>query len=503
MPLHYLCFMERRIKALYIVTIFAILAFLGMQVYWLYSRYEFSLAEYEEQIQNDLLTLLDEYNSQRRTAATEDKQDILQTSSFKLNMTANDTTGIDKTVSLKTITTHYKAQELLGLPQDHQLTADEKMAASKIIQEKILSGEVDSDTKVYEIKNPPTDEKIWIASKHLEIELRNPFTIKGLDSVLHKGGYNTKISLITSDTIAWTPILTRHHSLFNPEIELSVTYSEFENKMVVIRCIIPVSAVLMKMFDTLVVALTVSILLIICLAWQFSTILKQNRLDQMRNNFVTSMIHELKRPISTLKMCVSGIENEKMISEPTTKRELIAESREALNNLSAYFSKLRDITFNNATQIPLNTSCFSLNQLVSEVTGRISIPNGKQVKISDMSPTDVQLIADRVHILNILNNLFENSLKYSGQNVEVTVIYVPSANGVEIRVSDNGIGITATDRQKIFDRFYRGNNASDTGLPGMGLGLAYVKLLTDAHGGTISVESQIGVGTTFIITLPQ
>ena len=120
-----------------------------------------------------------------------------------------------------------------------------------------------------------------------------------------------------------------------------------------------------------------------------------------------------------------------------------------------------------------------------------------------MSPTDVQLIADRVHILNILNNLIENSLKYSGQNVEITVIYVTSANGVEIRVSDNGIGITATDRQKIFDRFYRGNNASDTGLPGMGLGLAYVKLLTVAHGGTISVESQIGVGTTFIITLPQ
>lgn len=495
--------MERRIKALYIITIFTILAFLGMQIYWLYSRYEFSLTEYEDQMQTDLLAILDEYHSQRQTSASKSNRDLIHTSTYSLNVSADDTAGFKKTISVRTTTTHFKAQDLLGLPANHQLTPEEKILATKIIEDRSLAGDLQPDTKIYEVENPPTDGSVWLATKNLEIELWSPFTVEGIDSLLHKRGYEAQILLNTSDSIVWIPILTRRHSLFSPEISLTVSYSELERKVVELNCKVPVSGVLMKMFDTLIVVLSLSFLLILCLVWQFSTILKQNRIDQMRNNFVTSMIHELKRPISTLKMCVSGIENEKMISEPATKRELIEDSREALNNLSAYFSKLRDITFNNATQIPLNTSCFPLRQLVTETAKRISVPNGKVVTIRDESTTDVQLIADRVHIMNILSNLIENSVKYSGTTVDITIRYASTSEGVEIVVSDNGFGIAPGDCPKIFERFYRGDRATESGLPGMGLGLAYVKLLTDAHNGTISVKSQKGVGTSFIIKLPQ
>lgn len=103
---------------------------------------------------------------------------------------------------------------------------------------------------------------------------------------------------------------------------------------------------------TLALAVVLSLFLIHCLLWQIKTIVKLTRLDKMRNSFITTMIHELKRPISTLKMCVSGIDNDKLMEDNQLRHELTGEIRMALDNLSAYFSKLRDITFNNVEQIP-------------------------------------------------------------------------------------------------------------------------------------------------------
>lgn len=116
----------------------------------------------------------------------------------------------------------------------------------------------------------------------------------------------------------------------------------------------------------------------------------------------------------------------------------------------------------------------------------------------------VSVSADRVHLANILGNLFENAVKYSGEKVGISVSssYDASDNLLRIIVSDTGNGIPATDLRHIFTRFYRGR-ASVSEVPGMGLGLTYVKLLTEAHGGHIEVQSREGQGTSFTIILPQ
>lgn len=110
--------------------------------------------------------------------------------------------------------------------------------------------------------------------------------------------------------------------------------------------------------------------------------------------------------------------------------------------------------------------------------------------------------ADRSHLCNILNNLVENAVKYSGQEVEIIATAAINEGFVALTVSDNGYGIPTGDLKRIFRRFYRGK-ASEGEQPGMGLGLAYVKLLVEAHGGDISVESSEGKGSRFTIKLPQ
>lgn len=256
------------------------------------------------------------------------------------------------------------------------------------------------------------------------------------------------------------------------------------------------------MWQTLVITLLISLLLIVCLILQFSTVLKFSRLDRMRNSFITTMIHELKRPISTLKMCVSGIENEAMMAQPDVKRELVGETRGALDNLSAYFSKLRDITFNEVEQIPLNLTEINLRELFDDVCAAVTQPADSRAVFVNGITEDITVSADRTHLFNILSNLVENSLKYAGNAIEVRASALIDDRYVTVTVGDNGCGISRDDLPHIFKRFYRGR-ASAAGQPGMGLGLAYVRLLVGAHGGDITAESRENEGTNFIIRLPR
>lgn len=191
-----------------------------------------------------------------------------------------------------------------------------------------------------------------------------------------------------------------------------------------------------------------------------------------------------------------------MLADEEMKIELMSSTRTALDNLSAYFSKLRDITFNNVEQIPLNITKFKLCGLVDDVISSVAVPGGKIVKFENNVDSEFEVSADRSHLFNIINNLIENSIKYSGDDVEIRVDAHSVENGITFTVSDTGNGISDSDLKKIFERFYRGG-ASTTDIPGMGLGLAYVKLLTEAHGGTVTVMSRKNEGSSFIINMPQ
>ena len=117
---------------------------------------------------------------------------------------------------------------------------------------------------------------------------------------------------------------------------------------------------------------------------------------------------------------------------------------------------------------------------------------------------DVEAWADRMHIGNIVCTLLENAIKYSRESVTIRIDYrMCEDRMLQITVADNGIGIAKADQRYVFDKFYRSETAKDKAIPGIGLGLSYVKLLVEAHGGTISFESTEDEGTTFTILIPQ
>ena len=484
--------MEKRIKTLYIITIVAILAFLGMQAYWLYGRYEFSLREYEHHTEAVIADVLVEYNKER------DKKGVGEIkTSYSLSH------GVDyagHTSRKVTVTSSFNGRKLLGIDEERNLTDEEIERLAEIVTDSL--NRVEEKKLSIDASTAPSDGAAWAAMRNFDLEVQSPFTIQGLDSLLKKENITAILSLTTTDSIMWKLAMNGHKSFVNPHFQIISPYSELERKAVVIDCAIPTSDILKEMGWTLVLAFILSSFLIVCLVWQFKTIVRLSRLDRLRNSFITTMIHELKRPISTLKMCVSGLDNERMMEDREVKKEILSETRNALDNLSAYFSKLRDITFNNVEQIPLNIQSVNLHELFETVATAAVKPADKIVEVSNGIDKGLVVSADYSHLYNILNNLVENAIKYSGPKVEINAAASEKDGMVELRVCDTGNGIAAGDVRHIFKRFYRGK-ASIGEQPGMGLGLTYVKLLVDAHGGDISVESSEGKGTCFTITLPQ
>ena len=165
---------------------------------------------------------------------------------------------------------------------------------------------------------------------------------------------------------------------------------------------------------------------------------------------------------------------------------------------------MRDITLNDVTEIPLTLSAFNLQDAIEECIEKLTIPNGKSATIDVVSHADIMITADRMHLINMLSNLLENALKYSKNKARVEISYCESnGESIIISIKDNGFGIPKSECRYVFDKFFRSQTIVDKNILGMGLGLAYVKLLVLAHKGSIEVESEKGLGTVFTIKLPQ
>lgn len=485
--------MEKRIKILHWLTIAAIITFCMMQCYWLYNRYIYTLESHEEELYKTVLNVMQEERNIRKSIK---RPDISILTSTKISAsTQAETSGIQSTVFDIYV-----------------------VDANKIDLSEVSNADIKEIIKLYETSKPegityhkfeitdkPTDPNEYDALERFTVDVRNPFKLSSLDSLLSKSGLEVEcISIEKADSMVWLPSRTEHTSIFSPQFTVTYPYDIFEGELVSVTLVVGMSPIIAKMADLLVLSIVLSILLITCLVAQIATIRKQRKLEELRRDFIHTMIHELKRPISTLKMCVSFMRNEKLMQDRESKDAIIADSSNELDNLSSYFSKLRDLTFNDAAEIPLTLSAFNLRDIIKECISKLTIPSDKKVEINILSQDDIMLTADKMHIANIISNLLENSVKYSGYSVTIDIDYRESGNEtVCITIRDNGFGISKTDCQFVFDKFFRSCSASDKGIPGMGLGLAYVKQLVQAHRGSIAMESEEGAGTLFTIKLPQ
>ena len=494
--------MERRIKFIHGLTICVIIAYCIAQGYWLYSRFQLSLEEYKTELYDTIIACAKEemaarrnlphppriYGNQSRMSYDQNENNAVETWTYEIFVidTLNHSFSIPKGVD----GSKYLLDYITKIRDKHPTEVPEGMELFKFT---CNNKEVNGTNQVLEALN------------RFIVDHQHPFQVARLDSILRSRGIMAKgITTVKADTMVWHPSMHLHTSIWNSAMTVSFPYDIFEGQQVVVETAISMSPVIKRMGYTLLMTIILSFFLIFCLVYQILTIRKQRHIEAVRQEFMHTMIHELKRPISTLKMCMSFMGDERMMQDEESKQRILASSCNELDNLTSFFSKLRDITFSDAAEISLVKTDFHLRELMEECISKQNIPNGKEVSMEIVAQDDFEIRADRMHLANIVCNLLENAIKYSGKSLTIRIDYMMRMDGqLRITMEDNGIGIAKTDQKYVFDKFYRSEKAKDKAIPGIGLGLSYVRLLVEAHGGTIAFESTEGEGTTFTILIPQ
>ena len=256
--------------------------------------------------------------------------------------------------------------------------------------------------------------------------------------------------------------------------------------------------------------LTTSFVILIVLAFSFwfliRTILKQKTLEEMKSDFTNNITHELKTPIAVAYAANDAL-NFNQAEEKAKRDKYLRICQEQLQRLSGLVEQILSMSMERRRTFRLHPEEFAIRDILETLIEQHKLKAESSVHISvDIEPEDLSVLADRTHFSNIISNLIDNAIKYSHGEAEVTIhcrkMAVEGQNEqTEISVSDHGIGIAPEKQKHIFDKFYRVPTGNLHDVKGYGLGLFYVKTMIEKHGGSVSVKSELGKGSTFTIRI--
>jgi two-component system phosphate regulon sensor histidine kinase PhoR len=238
-------------------------------------------------------------------------------------------------------------------------------------------------------------------------------------------------------------------------------------------------------------------------AFSITVIMRQYRLAEVKTDFINNMTHELKTPISTISLSA-----EMMMRLPEITAEQVQKYASIIykenKRLEHQVERVLNVAKLDKDQVVLNKDQFDVNELLDEVKENFELHHfekGGVIHI-ELNADNHIIQADAVHLTNVIYNLLENAVKYCESVPNITIQTRNDKQGIWIEIEDNGIGIKKENLSLIFDKFYRVPTGNLHNVKGFGLGLYYVRLIVDAHGGKVNVKSTPGKGTTFSLFFP-
>jgi two-component system phosphate regulon sensor histidine kinase PhoR len=235
----------------------------------------------------------------------------------------------------------------------------------------------------------------------------------------------------------------------------------------------------------------------------YRSLQQHQRLTQYKNDFISNMTHELKTPISTIKVAVEALRHFDALDDPKRTREYLDISALELQRLSMLVDKVLKLSLLEKKVVEFHLTVFDLRELAAEVIAEMRLPFEKAGAVVQLTGDGAfKVRGDRTHLSSVISNLLDNALKYSKEAPVITVRVWREEGMVDLSVTDNGIGIPAAYQDRIFDKFFRVPSDDHHNIKGYGLGLNYVHDIVHIHRGGIGVESKEGKGSTFTIKLP-
>jgi two-component system phosphate regulon sensor histidine kinase PhoR len=241
-----------------------------------------------------------------------------------------------------------------------------------------------------------------------------------------------------------------------------------------------------------------------CFVYTIYVILFQKKLSEMKTDFINNMTHEFKTPIATISLATDSIVSPKVSANPEKVKRFASIIKQENKRMNDQVEKVLQMAKLDKSKLNLNLSPVDLNDVITDAAVYISLqvePRDGTVE-TDLQAEPAIVEGDLTHISSLINNLLDNANKYSPDAPKIMVSTRNVSKGVEVTVKDHGLGMSREARKNIFDRFYRVHTGDRHDVKGFGLGLSYVKTITEVHNGTINVKSELGKGSSFIVTFP-
>jgi two-component system, OmpR family, sensor histidine kinase SenX3 len=228
---------------------------------------------------------------------------------------------------------------------------------------------------------------------------------------------------------------------------------------------------------------------------------ESRRVEEVRRDFVANVSHELKTPVGALALLAETVED--AADDPDAVRRFAGRMRQEAARLTNLVQDIITLSRIQAAEPVPDPTAVPLDAVIAEALDRCRMKaNARGIALADVGDRGLGVHGDEDLLITAIRNLLENAVAYSPERTRVVVTTRRARDRVEISVEDQGIGIPAQDLQRIFERFYRVDPARSRATGGTGLGLAIVKHVMAAHGGTVTVRSVEGAGSTFTISLP-
>ncbi|MCM1139441.1 MAG: HAMP domain-containing histidine kinase [Muribaculum sp.] len=253
--------------------------------------------------------------------------------------------------------------------------------------------------------------------------------------------------------------------------------------------------VLSQMMGIIITIFLLMVAFSIAFWYLFHTVSKLRTIEEMKDDFVSNMTHELKTPIAIAYSANDALLNYDTTNDPEKKTAYLNIAIKQLKRLGELVENILAMSMGRRKTMTLKPERIDLPELVAEISEAQKMRADKEIEIDIHSKGSIYVTADKSHLSNVLNNLIDNAIKYSSDSVAINI----TMDSETIEVADNGIGIPAKSLPYIFDKFYRVPHGNRQDVRGYGIGLYYVKHILNKMGWRITVKSEEGKGSTFTI----
>lgn len=466
-----------RIKLIIGLMSLALIGIIGLQAYWINWNINFN----EKKFDNDVFESLNSVANRLQNYEISQMKDVVRLpdqamNGFVARKMANATPDQNGNQSAEDRLNPWEYKKVMELIDSRPLAERIPLdALNKIIREEIRNKGINAEYQ-YGVYSEARNSYV-IVNDHFVVEDSGPQVSHGGAPTLFNSPYKV--------------------SLFNQDIESPGYLSlYFPNRT---------RLVLGSSLSMLLLSVVFTSIIMFSFWYTIQVIFRQKQLSEIKNDFINNMTHEFKTPIATISLAADSIGSPVVMGNPDKIRRFIDIIRQENRRMNSQVERVLQMALIDKKDFELKIAEVNVHDLVLQAVDNFSLQVEKREGTihTELLAEKPVIEADATHLTSVIHNLLDNANKYSPEKPDITVSTRNVPIGIEITVTDHGMGISKEARKHIFDKFYRVHTGNIHDVKGFGLGLSYVKAIMVAHKGLVDVKSEPGKGSSFSLTLPR